>query len=667
MTIHVSNAEFLAVEALERTLQPPPLIDYLGWAASNISFSERESPFKGAYNRELFPEFDEILRALGPDDPCRTVTMKKSAQLGGTVIANIFLLGSMDLASGDFMVTHPTDDNARRWSKMKLAPMLKSTTVLARAFPQKSRDGSDSVLYKERADGRGAIQISGANSPASLSQVSMRRQVQDDLAKWEMNAAGDPEKQADSRSRAFEFAKILKISTPLIVPGCRISRSYKEGSQERPYLPCPHAECGELQVLEWANMLATIEAEPEDPHFTCVHCGAEIREHQLRQMKRGLEWRADNQRAKRFHRSFWIWSAYSILQSWIRIAQEWLDAKGDPAKERVFYNDTLGLEYEALGEAPDWEKLRDRAAESPYARAQVPAGALLLTIGVDCQIDRVEWQLVGWGRDGRRWVVEYGVFPGHISEARCQVALDALLEQTWTNCAGRRLPPDLLAIDGNAWTEDVWGWAKRHPQSRVMMVRGVGSETAPLLARVKKERTKDGRLLKWSRRFFNFGTSVLKMALYRNLAKEDPLARGFIGLPRGLEDEFYRQLTAERRQSKKNKRGFEEFKWVKDPNQANEGLDTHLQAEAAAIKLGVRSLMDRQWDGLEAERESPGAAQGQLDLEDLMTAPASTRAAPTANAVRAASTAPTSRPPAGPTVTQAPQADAAPRGRRRLA
>ncbi|MBS0363686.1 MAG: phage terminase large subunit family protein [Proteobacteria bacterium] len=643
MGIHVANADLLACEALDLVLTPPPLIDYLDFAEANISFSERESPFPGPYNRTLFPEFDAILQALNPSDPCRVVTMAKSAQMGGTVIGNIFLLGSMDLAPGDFMVTHPTDDNARRWSKMKLKPMLKSTASLARFFPEKSRDGSDSVLYKERTDGRGAIQISGANSPASLSQVSMRRQIQDDLAKWEMNAAGDPEKQADSRSRAFEFAKILKISTPLISPGCRITRSYREGSQERPFVPCPHAECGAFQVLEWPNMLATLEADPEDPHFTCVECGAEIREHDLRAMKQRLEWRAENPKAARVHRSFWIWSAYSVLQSWRRIADEWFDAKGDPAKERVFFNDTLGLAYESQGEAPDWEKLRDRASESPYTHGQVPAGALLLTLGVDCQVDRVEWQLVGWGRDARSWTVEYGVIPGHISSAECRTALDALLLQTWPNAAGRRYPADLTGIDGNAWTEDVWTWVRKHPASKVIMLRGLGADTAPLLARVKKERSdKTGKLLKWSRRFYNFGTSVLKMALYRNLAKEDPLERGFVGLPRGLDDEYFRQLTAERRQAKKNKAGFETWQWVKDPNQANEGLDTRLQAEAAAIKLGVRSMVDRQWDALEAERETPPPMGGQLDLEDMLAAP------PMGQPVAAA---PPGQPPATPTAS----------------
>lgn len=621
MTIHLRNLERDAEEVCAEILEPPPPVDYLAWAERNIVFSERESPFPGPYSRALFPEFDEILTALSPEDPCRTVTVAKSAQLGGTVIANIFTLGTMDLAPGDFLVTHPTDDNARRWSKMKLAPMLKNTTALARLFPQKARDGSDSVLYKERVDGRGAIQISGANSPASLSQVSMSRQVQDDLAKWEMNAAGDPEGQADSRSRAFEFAKILKISTPLIQPGCRITRSYREGSQERPFVPCPH--CDEHQVLEWENLQSSIEADPDDPHFICRACGCEIRQHDLAAMKRRLEWRAENPKARGHHRSFWIWSAYSALQSWSRIAQEWLKAKGDPAKERVFFNDTLGLAYETKGEAPPWEELRDRANESPYERGQVPPGALILTCGVDCQGDRVEWQVVGWGRDAHSWVIDYGVIPHYIGEEECRAKLADLLKQTFVNSVGRRLGIERLAIDGNAYTEDVWTFARRHAQ--VIMVRGVGSDSAPLLVKVKRERNKKGEILRYSSKFFNFGTSILKLALYRNLAKADPLARGYVGLPRGLEDEYFRGLTAEtRKETKDKKTGFPRYAWVKDPNQANEPLDTRLQAEAAAIKLGIRSFQDATWDKLEAERETPPqAAQGDLLELPLMQAPGS--------------------------------------------
>ncbi|PZR68383.1 MAG: terminase, partial [Stutzerimonas stutzeri] len=117
------------------------------------------------------------------------------------------------------------------------------------------------------------------------------------------------------------------------------------------------------------------------------------------------------------------------------------------------------------------------------------------------------------------------------------------------------------------------------------------------------------------KRFFNFNGSVLKMALYRNVGKTDPLERGYVGFPRGMEDEYYRQLTAERRVPKKKKDGFVEYKWEKEPNQANEGLDTMNQAEAAAIKYGVRGLPDAIWKRLEVERETP-VQDAQLDFED---------------------------------------------------
>lgn len=617
MGIAIGNTERLEFEAMADGLAPLPPIDYLAWAETNIVFSERESPsFPGPYNRGNFPEFDEILRALGPDDPCRVITLKCSAQIGKTTVANIFTLGSMAMDPKDFLYLHPTEDNARRWSKMKLAPMLRSTSAVARLFPLKSRDGGDAILYKERIDGRGAIQISGANSPASLSQVTMPRQAQDDLSKWELNSAGDPEAQADSRSRAVEFAKILKMGTPLVLPGCKISRSFEAGSQERFYVPCPH--CGHEQTLEWANMLAGLDEDrPEDAHFSCSSCGAVIEEHHRPEMRRRGRWVAANDKVKRYHRSFAIWSAYSLLQSWETIAREWLKARGDPASEQVFLNDAVGEAYTATSEAPPWEEIKRRAELSPYVRGHIPAGFVILTIGFDCQKDRVEWQLVAWARERRRAVVDAGIVAGHISEDETRKRLDDVMRSAWPNAAGQKISLDRAAIDGNAWTEEVWEWAKRWPAAKLMMVRGANSDNAPRIQRVKKERGRTGKLLKYSSRFFNFNTSIRKFALYRNLAKTDPMERGFIALPKGLDDGWFQQLTAERRVPVKRKDGNVDYKWTKDETQANEALDTHLQAEVAAEKLGIRDFTEAMWDRLEGERETPPATAGQLEIEDL--------------------------------------------------
>lgn len=615
--VEFGNAEKVALQTMADVLQPPPPVDYLDWSR-NIVFSKRESPFEGPYNRALFAFFDEVYRALSPDDPCRIVTLMGSAQTGKTVVGNVFCGGSLDMDPGDFLYVHPTEDNAARWSKLKFMPFVRSTTALARIMAQGVRDGANSILTKERKDGRGALLISGANSPASLSQVSMPRQVQDDLAKWEDNAGGDPEAQADSRSRAYEFAKILKLSTPLVEPGCRITKNYLAGSQERYYLPCPH--CEHMQPLEWENLAQNIdEAAPEKACFSCVECGADIEQHHLPQMRVKGEWRAENPAAKRVHRSFYIWSAYSPLQSWERIAYEWLKAKGDAKAEQVFLNDTVGRAYKALGVAPPWEALRDRAAQNARKVGEVPQGIVVLTAGVDCQKDRTEWQVRGWGPDRKKAVIAYGEIPHHISTDEGRRQLDGLLQQGFVNAYGRRLTIDMLAIDGNAWTEEVWGWAKRHPASRVIMVRGVPSESAALLVRVKKERNRAGKLLAYSKRFYNFATSILKWGAYRDLEKTDPLERGYIDLPSGLEAKYFRGLTSETRKEVRSRTGSLVYQWIEDPNERNEPLDTFNQAEAAFVRMAgpTRDFSDAVWAQYVAEREKAPEDQ-QLDLEDML-------------------------------------------------
>lgn len=602
--------------AVADVFEPPPPVDYQAWAEKNVVFPSTER-FRGPYRRENLPFFEAIFEALSPEHPCRIVTLSKSAQVGGTIAANVFIGCTMEMDPCFLLYAAPTEELGRRWSKMKLKPLLRSSAALRALFPERSRDAVDSLMYKETDDGRGVIQVSGANSAAALSQMTMHRQVQDDLAKWgKLDQGGDPEGLADSRSRAVEFAKIFKISTPLIMPGCRITKNFREGSQERCFLPCPH--CQHMQVLEWDNMLANLDPDhPEDAHFTCVGCGVEIREHHRPWMLERHEWRADNPNASRYHRSFHIWSAYSPLQSFELIAREWLRAKGDPAAEQVFLNDTVGLAYEAQGEAPPWEELRDRGRASHYDHGTVPLGALVLTLGIDCQQDRVEWQLVGWGRERRRWVIEVGVIPGHIAEPKTQSILDGVLAQAWpTAVPGRRRVVDMAAIDGNAWTEEVWAFVKGRPVSRLIMVRGRGEETAPLFAKVKRERNpKTGKTVKYSGRFFNFAASILKMALYRNAKKADPAEFGYIHFPRGMEDDYFQQLCAERRVAKTNRQGFTVYGWEKDPAQANEALDTMNQAECAAIRFGVRAFQDSNWDKLEYEREMP-AAEAQFDLEE---------------------------------------------------
>lgn len=645
MASRLTGASHALFTVLATVVVPPPLVEYLPWARANIVFSREASPdYPGPYNDRLFPFWSEVFAALGESEQCRIVTVRGSAQVGKTVLANVFTLGTMDMDPGLFMFAHPTTDNAVRWSRTKLVPMLRETTALAGVFPERSRDTANSTLYKERSDGRGAILITGANSPASLSMITVPRQVQDDLSKWDAeNGAGDPEAQADSRSKAVLRAKVLKLSTPTVLPGCKISDNYEAGSQESYHVPCPH--CGHLQPLEWENMRDHIDPDhPEKACFFCVACGAEIREHHRAQIVLnesqggGAKWVARYPERRRHHRSFRIWAAYGPLESWENIARAWLKAKvfgaedradkRGAAAEQVFLNDYAGLPMEVGEAVVDWQTLRDRAESDGHKRGEVPPGAVFLTIGVDVQADRVEWQLIGWGRRQRRFVIDRGVIDGtnsapgatntgFITEPAMMAALDRLVARTWPDAVGNRRAIDRLAVDGNAWTDDVWEWARRHPAGRVVMMRG--ADRGAWIDKVKKQRDHKGRRLKYSSRFYNVNVSALKMRLYAFLKKDDPESPGFVAFAKGLGDDYYEQLTAERWTAVKSG-GRTIYRWEKT-RPRNEGLDTMNQAEAAALPLGVRFMAEEDWDRHESERCSP-PAPAQLDLETSMFAPA---------------------------------------------
>ncbi|MFC3674671.1 phage terminase large subunit family protein [Ferrovibrio xuzhouensis] len=620
----LANPYAIGWGVIAHVAEPPPPVNYLEWAKRKVAFG-KESPRPGPYNPDDFPFFNRILEVLGPEHAARVVVLKKSAQLGGTVLAQIFVGASLDLDPSPILYVHPTESNAVRWVKQKWRAMLRQIPSLQRLFPSNtSRDGGNSILYQERTDSLGSLTVSGANSDASLSMISMYRQVQDDLSKWELNKAGDPESQADSRSMAFSWAKIFKIGTALLKDNCRISKNYARSTREQFHVPCPH--CDHYQPLTVENFLANLDpTRPGDPHFACVECGAAIEERDRDAILRRGRWVAENPDAAII--GFYLWSAYSKLVTWRDIAEKWLAAKGDPEAERVVYNDWFGLAYEGASDAPDWEKLRDRAEASGLRRGYIPAGFPLFTIGVDCQADRVEWHAIVYGRNVRRCIVDYGVIDGHISELETRAALNALLKRDWPDAFGNRRQANGLGIDGNAWTQDVFDWVKVHPQSRVIMVRGAQSDAAPPLALVKYERKKDGKVLKFSRRFFNVGVSQLKSALYICLKKPDPLERGAILIPAGFDDDYFEQLCSERRAEVKKRGGAREFRWILPPGKRNEGLDTAMYSEAMAIRLGWRKNTDADWDRLEATVDVPKpGAQG--DLEDLFTGPARAPATP---------------------------------------
>jgi phage terminase large subunit GpA-like protein len=171
------------------------------------------------------------------------------------------------------------------------------------------------------------------------------------------------------------------------------------------------------------------------------------------------------------------------------------------------------------------------------------------------------------------------------------------------NFCGKPMGISLAAIDANYSTDEVLAYARRYPAHKLISVRGSRGDSAPRIAKVQRERDeKKGIVRKRSNRFFNVGVSNFKLALYRDLVKDDPALPGYISFPTGLEDRFFQELVSETRVAKK-RMGQVFYVWDKPDRQANEMLDAVIYASAAAIKHGVNAISDQGWKKLEAEFE----------------------------------------------------------------
>lgn len=663
----LASAEAAVLRGLAFAMVPPPPPDITRWCEENIVFDER-SPIPGPFRIERFPFLREIHEVLSPEHPAREVSVRGSAQWGKTVsLLNPTVAAWHEYGPLDSLVVHPTTSSATEWVRNKWMPMRRQAPSLREIFGDGRGEQTDTLFNQETMRRDGSLKVVSAGSPDDLAGTTRRLVIMDDAAKFEMTPKGDPEQLAASRAAGFEDAKIVRISTPQILGTCRITRAFDRSDQRFYHVPCPH--CGNMAPLTWENFRKTIDPERlHAAHFTCEACnGAILHSHKLAMVSAG-KWVPRNPRGD--HPGFHLWRAYVPQRDWASIAVEYAQVMGwtgmtvteateeairgkvEAETEQTFWNDVLGLPFEQASKGPDWEALRDRTENAePGAvlpRGVVPACGVLLTAGVDFQADRIEVTVCAYGRNYRRWVVDHIVVPHHIGDDDGRNALDSLLKATWRTELGLRLPLDMMAADEGGFTEDVRDWAKRHPWTRVILVKGSSSANGPIL-RPQSDRKANGRQIKRQKRGWILNVSQLKADFYGWLAKEDPEERGYIAFAKGLGDEYYRQITSEVRVLKRATSGTMVSKWeLVEPSRRNECLDTMNYSEAAARKKGWTAMTDDQWDLLEAERGVP-APEEQADLFDaaMPVVPLSVRAMPKAPTERPEQKRPESSPPSG--------------------
>ena len=217
--------------------------------------------------------------------------------------------------------------------------------------------------------------------------------------------------------------------------------------------------------------------------------------------------------------------------------------------------------------------------------------------------------MVGWGRGKCSWSIDAGVIPGDPSDASDRgpwPQVNALLARMYPHDAGRELPIGMLAVDSGYQTQHVYAWARKHPISRVIAVKGHDAATVLIGSPSRVDVTVSGKKLRRGYKVWPVATSLAKSELYGWLALQIPIGDdvepiappGYRHFPEH-EEEYFRQLTAEQLVPRKSPKGYTTYGWELIAGRENHYLDARIYARCAAALVGLDRFKESDWQTLE--------------------------------------------------------------------
>jgi phage terminase large subunit GpA-like protein len=236
----------------------------------------------------------------------------------------------------------------------------------------------------------------------------------------------------------------------------------------------------------------------------------------------------------------------------------------------------------------------------------MPEGSSVLTFGIDVQDNRLAISGWAWGRDEEAWLIYHQEIFGDPSRADLWKQVDEAVLREWDHASGRKLRPDVVAIDsGGHFTAEVYQFARERARQGVIAIKGASARNKPVIGRASKvDLNSKGRTLKRGAVVHSVGTDTAKTTLFARL-KHNEAGEGYLHFPTETTDEFFNQLTAEKQVLKHTRGGFPVREWVKKPNARNEALDTLVYAYAGLNYLYQRRDRRTIWDQYERRLEEP--------------------------------------------------------------
>lgn len=559
------------------------------WADERRILSS-QSAEPGRWHTDHAPYQRAIMDAF-TDPRVGKIVVQSSSQVGKSEILLNVIGYIIDEDPGMVLHVQPSVELGEDFSKERIAPMIADCpTLRAKVSEEKSRDSSNTIAKKKFPGGY--LAIVGANAPRTLAGRPCRVVLGDEIDGWPKSAGkeGSPLKLVERRTQNFWNRKILYMSTPTIRGDSAIETEYLAGNRQEWRVQCP--KCGSYEYIRLEDIRYDLEKKENagvtssrvsNIRWKCPACASEHGEYEMK--RASAKWIAQNPEETRTA-SFKLNAFASPWLSWEAIIGEYVAAGDDPFKLKVFYNTLLGETYEERRYSGDVDAMLLRREN--YG-AELPRGVLMLTMGVDTQDDRLEYEVKGFGRDGARWHIERGVLLGDPREPGVWAALDEMLDREFAFADGNRLRIACTFQDfGGHRSSDVMRETRKRTSRGVKAIKGESRGDGKPLYRPSR---------KYGHDLIMLNVDVLKGIVHGSMTAtfEDGGYKAHFPLDprRGYDEDWFKGIYSEQLTVVYSS-GESRLQWQKVTPDRNEPLDCDVYAEAAFLVF--------KWDLDAAER-----------------------------------------------------------------
>ncbi len=574
---------------------PPADLTVSEWAEANRVLSRENSAEAGPWRNARTPYLVEIMDAF-TDPKVEKISLVASSQVGKSELELNIIGYIIDQDPGSILYIQPTVDDAKKFSRLRIAPMIRDCPTLRRKVADvKSRDSGNTMLQKSFPGGM--LTIVGSNSASGLASTPAKYVLGDERDRWALSAGteGDPWALAEARTTTFYNSKMVDVSTPTDKETSPIAKSFYEGTRERWCHKCPH--CGEYSNIVFDDIKFDFDTighgKKKDYVVTfvawcCPACGCLSSEDEMRNQP--AKWIAENPDAyQKGHRSFWLNAFSSPWQGWAKVVYAFLVARKDPQRLKVVYNTMLGELWEDRGDLEDEDTMLSRREDYGIREdgtpVELPEGVLVLTCGVDTQDDRLEYEVVGHGHYGETWGIKKGIIMGDPGYDEPWERLDDVVSHVYKFKDGTGLTISMTFVDsGGHKTQHVYKQCRARLQRRVFAIKGQGGDGVPYTKPPSKVKIMVNGQAVGQTWLYVIGVDAGKADIMGALKVQEagPKYCHFPkGADRGYDNAFFTGLLSEKLVMK-SERGRTRWAWVKLPgHERNEALDCRNYAMAA--------------------------------------------------------------------------------------